>query len=844
MSPTSEVQTSPQTLSSALARSRSRYKGPRPNKTKPSLPPAPETGDDQVQRLKEGTVVHKPKGNDHSTSDGSVDKRAPFAADIDSFPTRLRTAKVPRADSNATVSDIPNTYLQSSEANQERQELLHQVSSVERNNQHSHEIQREHRSTRKRLSIEGGPQDDVQRGHHMGKLTQSCTMSEMVRQNGSFYKVDDYRQPDTLADHNPVQEQPTIGSPLALPKKSFTQRITGNSSSHHCPKAGEELKRTISAPIAIETPQSAVIPAFDAPISAVNAGERKVNVQYGQSVIFMPIIPTTTPRDIIRSAADQLSQPMDAKNTVLLESFKQLGLERPLRRYEHIRDVMNSWDNDASNTLVIVPSPTGGRDDDLDINNVSPSQPGDTSVSIYHSQKPGHWDKRWITLRSDGQVLVAKKDGGETVNICHLSDFDIYVPTARQLAKKIKPPKKVCFAVKSQQKSSMFLSTANFVHFFSTSDRALATSWYKAIQEWKSWYLVNVMGEGCRDSKTLERRSMKRSSPALTNSIPSEAKYPSRFSAELRHQPKPLSTAKFEEPVARPARFVYDPEMAADSPRTMPIRKRGVPPVSYPNKLTKDITTSASNTRNQGASLIQSPPTVQPEPEPFATTGLLGRTYTQRRKAQLERESHACTGPLEPSSIPTTNQKNGLKRTSSQRPKTRPLVDLTPQYQEPPQHSRKGRGVIPEQIPAGGLVEVATSPEAAIPIPPTTTWRRPTSSGETEADLRRVRTVRRDHCSGPSSGSKYASTSSEKGDGARIGGLMANDGKGQGGIGTGRGVKTGDRQAKAPVSEVGERNRYAPGSLLDQFERHDGGPRPSIEREKSREVDAPIVEGL
>lgn len=88
--------------------------------------------------------------------------------------------------------------------------------------------------------------------------------------------------------------------------------------------------------------------------------------------------------------------------------------------------------------------------DDLDVKNVSRKQPAETSVYLYHSQKPGHWEKRLVTLRSDGQVVVKKNDK-DPVNICHLTDFDIYVPTPRQKSRKIKPPKKVCFAVKSQQ---------------------------------------------------------------------------------------------------------------------------------------------------------------------------------------------------------------------------------------------------------------------------------------------------------------------------------------------------------------------------------------------------------
>lgn len=506
-----------------------------------------------------------------------------------------------------------------------------------------------------------------------------------------------------------------------------------------------ELKRMISGPIPIE-PQAPAIPnpggpeepikapRFDAPISAVNAGSRMVRVKHEEKEVSVPITPSTTPVDIIRSTARQLAAPIDERSTVLLESFKQVGLERPLRKYEHIRDVLNSWDYDAQNTLVIVASPTGGKDDDLDVKNVSKSQPVDTSVYMYYSQKPGRWDKRWITLRSDGQVLVSKRNGGETANICHLSDFDIYIPTPRYASKKIKPPKKVCFAVKSQQKSSMFMSTANFVHFFSTSDRQLATSWYKAVQEWRSWYLVNVMGEG--------QRAKDGSKNAATNGVHQEA---INGAPIPRNRPQPLPESNNQMQYIQPVRSIF-------STRS-PTAKAG--PSSQPRKLTKDPITSAPTPNNSGPSFIQQPSAQVQSPDPFAPTSLLGRTYTQRQKAQHRSPPNDLLPPVPPSTLaqpPTSTASPGtphkdtfstvatagvsntnIKRTSSTRRSQpqppKPLIDLTPQYQPPPQHMRKGRGVKPEQVPAGGLIEVATSPEVAIQIPPSREWRRPGTAG-------------------------------------------------------------------------------------------------------------------
>ena len=457
------------------------------------------------------------------------------------------------------------------------------------------------------------------------------------------------------------------------------------------------------------SPELSLAPRFDAPVSAVNAGQRMVRVKYDGKDIFLPITPSTTPVDVIRAAARQLSAPVSENSTVLLESFKQVGLERPLRKYEHIRDVLNSWDNDAQNTLVIIPSPSGGKDDDLDARNVPKRQPGETTVYLYHSQKPGSWGKRWITLRSDGQVIVAKKRGGETSNICHLSDFDIYIPTPRYASKKIKPPKKVCFAVKSQQKSSMFMTTENFVHFFCTNDRSLGTAWYTAVQEWRSWYLVHVMGEGQPGAS--EDKANVPKQPPLGNRPPALSSYaqPSEAGAPRPQEAPALETSR------------------------LPIQTRTIrstAPASA-RKLTKDPLTKHPTTHRSSPSIYQTPAAASPPIEPFEPDGLLGRTYTMKREAQQRSQAPPANDPPPmPAVVPRNDsplQKevaNGLKRHSSQRHKPKPLVDLTPVYQEPPQHSKKGRGVVPAQVPAGGLVEVATSPENPIDAPPATTWRK------------------------------------------------------------------------------------------------------------------------
>ncbi|QIX01633.1 hypothetical protein AMS68_007150 [Peltaster fructicola] len=241
-----------------------------------------------------------------------------------------------------------------------------------------------------------------------------------------------------------------------------------------------------------------IVPAGDAPVSAVNAGERRVLLECGTYKMMYPVTPTTTPVDLIKSAATTMSNPINVKSAVLLEYFGSVGVHRAIRRYEHIRDVMNSWDHDAQNSLLLIDPGTSSSETELGLSAVPKTKPRDASWTLYFSQSVGKWDKRIVHLKRDGQISVQKdpKKPNDQTNVCHLSDFDIYTPTQEKIKKKIKPPKKNCFAIKSQQKSSMFENTTNFVHFFCVNEKSVADDFHAAVQAWRSWYLVNVMGAG------------------------------------------------------------------------------------------------------------------------------------------------------------------------------------------------------------------------------------------------------------------------------------------------------------------------------------------------------------
>lgn len=467
-----------------------------------------------------------------------------------------------------------------------------------------------------------------------------------------------------------------------------------------------------------------------------------------QSSINLPITPETTPVDIIYSAANIMTQNIIPSTAILLESYAPLGLERRIRRYEHIRDIMNSWDRDTQNALLLQNSDTPKFDTDLEASSVPKEAPPPVTVNMYHSQKPGKWNKRYITLLSSGQIFMSKKTGAkvsdkDSSSLCHLTDFDIYSLTPQQIRKTLKPPKKHSYAIKSLQKTAMFLNTENFVHFFSTDDVALSEKWYTAVQKWRSWYLVNKKGEGKTNNQGKKVTELSAELRPGTRGGPTHT-------VKVSVDENPYMIGSFA-PLMNLDRFGSGDDHDSDEenrPRQIPFHLRNSVSLS-------PLPSKRESKRHPPPVSYRLPPEAEEE---FSSSGLLGRTYSQRQRIQMEKDAAnnqpgglfngggLLNGGLgRTSTMKTSRTKRpetsagpggGLQQGLSQR-KPKPLLDFTPQFKEAPQWDKTGKGhgvAAPEGIP---LVEAATTPDNPLAdIPKSTVFRReqvgarPATSGE------------------------------------------------------------------------------------------------------------------
>ncbi|GAB1192871.1 hypothetical protein APSETT444_002070 [Aspergillus pseudonomiae] len=581
---------------------------------------------------------------------------------------------------------------------------------------------------------------------------------------------------------------------------------------------------------AIDTSVGNNFPGIDAPVSAVNAGERRVVVQYRKTSLNLRVTPSTTAHDLLSLAADCLAGEIDPPKFIMMESFGELGLERPLRTYECVRDVMNSWAHDQENSLIIVPAASLDALSLLDSRHAPSEQPTEVTLHMYYSQRPRKWDKRYVTLRADGQITLSKKEQGQdSMNVCHLSDFDIYSPTSSYLSNNVKPPKKICQAIKSQQKSSMFLTTENFAHFFSTNDKAVADTWYRAVQSWRSWYLVTKLGAGLPTDQADSPVDASDGLPGHKKPFKPLLNLDSPLNSGAENSDSPIDRAK-----ASKTKELFS--------RKKSTREHAPPPSSFPKMLSDESDLSAAQSSDES---------------PFASGGLLGRTYSQRHRAMKEREEKEKKATEEPftngliGAVDTRRQFAGQGSRANTRPnsrsntmtsahapdpsaivkrsqsvKTKPLVDLTPVYQEPPQHTRKGRGVTVE---AGKpLVAAATGPEVpgGIVIPPATTWRRPElPSPTTDARTQNRSNTNRSASSqqrhpysrtAPTSPATPVDPSQPREEPFIPNSLLARSAQVAAvpGQPKGHGVATGDRNASKPMLDMSPENPFAEGSLL------------------------------
>ncbi|KAL7625367.1 hypothetical protein AAE478_004584 [Parahypoxylon ruwenzoriense] len=393
--------------------------------------------------------------------------------------------------------------------------------------------------------------------------------------------------------------------------------------------------------VGIESGGRGVVPKTDAPMSAINAGDRNVAVRFRQHILSLEVTPDTTPDDLIPHASRLMSHDgISLESCVVIETYSVLGLERRLRRYERIRDVMNSWDRDTQNQLTIALSNSEEENWELDIKSV-PSRdepPQGFQLYMYHSNRPGKWNKRWITLLDNGQILSAKKPNTNTADkdstsLCRLSDYDIYTPTESQMRRHIKPPKRYCFAVKSQQKTTVFMNTENYVQYFCTEDPKIAAQFREKVQAWRSWYLVDRRPEPAKVSRKISIRKTNERPPQIRPTTSQAPKKSINVASMNGHR---LRVSVDEAPYAI-GQFEPLLDMKRFDKRLSQFGQDFLPPVPDVSTMPKDIPAHLISDEKDDKGDRRLIDTIKSTSnDGFTGNGLLGEGYGERKQSLTE----------------------------------------------------------------------------------------------------------------------------------------------------------------------------------------------------------------
>ena len=227
----------------------------------------------------------------------------------------------------------------------------------------------------------------------------------------------------------------------------------------------------------------------------------------------------------------------------VVEMWRQLGVERPLREYEYLQDSIQSWGNEVNASLFLV------KKSDLSGLLTSATSPAAESETfggwVQMELKRGKWSKRWLEIRNQSvfcgksekvrlldcyawqsaratqtNVHIATKPRDQSL-LCTLSSFDAYqIPQACIV--KLKTPKPFAFALKSVDKITLFENAdQDYVHFFSVKTEAERDSWIHRILNTRTTIVKQLLAARA-SAQTVDTRSNLLSQPmAYQNSASS-----------------------------------------------------------------------------------------------------------------------------------------------------------------------------------------------------------------------------------------------------------------------------------------------------------------------------------
>ncbi|KAI8823155.1 uncharacterized protein EV422DRAFT_494485, partial [Fimicolochytrium jonesii] len=170
----------------------------------------------------------------------------------------------------------------------------------------------------------------------------------------------------------------------------------------------------------------------------------------------------------------------------IFELCNDSGIERPLREWEIVTDVISAWDNTsgkgAGNAIVMKKY---GFKNTVSAKSIAGKYPR-VQGWMHMESKPGKWQKRFFALREANLYYYKDADqssASETL-FCGLSNYDVYTLSSTKARKK--KPTRFCFALRSTDSISLFENKQDYARFLCVDKEERFYDWVLAIRLAKS----------------------------------------------------------------------------------------------------------------------------------------------------------------------------------------------------------------------------------------------------------------------------------------------------------------------------------------------------------------------
>ncbi|KAG0264132.1 hypothetical protein BG011_007400 [Mortierella polycephala] len=260
-------------------------------------------------------------------------------------------------------------------------------------------------------------------------------------------------------------------------------------------------------------PQGPLSPPINAPPTQRLVATR-IYIQTETDFKSVNLAPNSTALDVLHMLQERgcFGEPGDARyhdRWTIFEYSKEFLIDRPLRDFEVVLDVMKTWEADKDNKMICKSFPAR---DELSaqeiVRLVGPA--GQANFVRPHGWvhveiKKGKWVKKYLHIK-DTAVYHSKdaKLSGESM-LCMLRNFDVY---AVQVPRK-KAPTKFGFALKSSDSIHLFETPEDdYIHYVCTDSGESLREWLAGLRAAKGMFMYHtnpdVIREGVKHAAELQ----------------------------------------------------------------------------------------------------------------------------------------------------------------------------------------------------------------------------------------------------------------------------------------------------------------------------------------------------